>query len=624
MSEFDAQPDRHDDASEASPPPQPARRLRAGRRPPRILWRSLTGELLRLLALTGVGLVLVISFVASIKPLADGDIGPGAVVLLMLVLSVPMLQFALPFAAGFAATLTYHRFAADREATAASAVGLSYGSLLMPAGFIAAGLAVAVALLSNTLIPRFLQTAEQLIAQDVSRLITTPLSRGRTLVINEWQITAERVNDLDPAPGSRFFDHIVLENALVARMNPPTDQAVDPAASDAEADTARTVRGPDYIAAERIDLLLANAQGADGRPSVDIFLALTNAAGQGFEGLYRLDRFTYAFEEPLRLPNAFDNNPKFLTLGELFRVRDDVRRFEQVDRWARRLAALIARQRHLDAVELRVDGGLPVRLVRGDESFSISAERAAVGPNRIALGSNPLMDTGAVGDITPVVVEQQRDDGSLIRYEARSAQLVFDDDLSLAGVLGFIRDQRDAAPARLFLKLVMQDVTTRSTPAIGPPAQQAELQIAGLIFPDAADVTEVALPLDELIAKAERQAVEGSPLADELRRELRRLRSEAAELRREIDSKLHERFAYTAASALMVLTGAVLALRLRNSLPLNVYLWSFFPALFAVITISSGQSVAQHQGPAGLLVLWGGVIALAVFTWRQWRVVTRH
>src|SRR5690606_1758068 len=104
-------------------------------RPPFILWRYLTAELLRTLALLAGGLILLVSFAAAIRPLAKGDVGLGDAIRLMGLLSIPMSQFALPFAAGFAATIVYHRFASDNEATACRASGIPQRAILMPAVF---------------------------------------------------------------------------------------------------------------------------------------------------------------------------------------------------------------------------------------------------------------------------------------------------------------------------------------------------------------------------------------------------------------------------------------------------------------------------------------------------------
>ena len=82
---------------------------------PWILWRHMTAELLRVLLLTTTVIVVVVAFGAAIKPLADSSLGSGSVVKYVALAMIPMLQFALPFSAGFAATLVLHRFAVDNE-----------------------------------------------------------------------------------------------------------------------------------------------------------------------------------------------------------------------------------------------------------------------------------------------------------------------------------------------------------------------------------------------------------------------------------------------------------------------------------------------------------------------------
>ena len=62
------------------------------------------------------------------------------------------------------------------------------------------------------------------------------------------------------------------------------------------------------------------------------------------------------------------------------------------------------------------------------------------------------------------------------------------------------------------------------------------------------------------------------------------------DLMREAMSKEHERLAMAAACLVMILMGTVMAMRLRDSLPLTIYLWAFFPALATVITIARASN----------------------------------
>jgi len=75
---------------------------------------------------------------------------------------------------------------------------------------------------------------------------------------------------------------------------------------------------------------------------------------------------------------------------------------------------------------------------------------------------------------------------------------------------------------------------------------------------------------------------------------------------------------------LMTLCGAVMAMRLRDSQPLTVYLWSFLPGLGAVLTINGGQKATYVYGTVGLLLLYGGLAAMVAYTFVEFRRLTRH
>jgi hypothetical protein len=126
------------------------------------------------------------------------------------------------------------------------------------------------------------------------------------------------------------------------------------------------------------------------------------------------------------------------------------------------------------------------------------------------------------------------------------------------------------------------------------------------------------LSIGEMLAlPAEGAAAGGS--AGPLNRARWNLNHETAEMLREITSKQHERLAASLACVVTIIAGAIMAMRLRDSLPLPVYLWSFIPALAALFTIAGGQSVTYRQGNAGLLLLYGGIAVLTVWTLIQYR-----
>src|SRR5690606_21767810 len=91
---------------------------------PITVWTYISVWLWRLVLLTAGILVTVLAFAAAVKFLAEGRLGPLDTLRFMLYSMPPMLEYALPFAGGLAATLTYHRFASDNEAVACQAGGV--------------------------------------------------------------------------------------------------------------------------------------------------------------------------------------------------------------------------------------------------------------------------------------------------------------------------------------------------------------------------------------------------------------------------------------------------------------------------------------------------------------------
>ena len=179
------------------------------------------------------------------------------------------------------------------------------------------------------------------------------------------------------------------------------------------------------------------------------------------------------------------------------------------------------------------------------------------------------------------------------------------------------------APPALILRL--RNVTTEDRRVPGASAELPDIAYAGLRLPEsAAPNAPTNQPIPQLVTDAKALADSAPAVADALKRDVKRLNADVRDLRAEIVSKLHERAAFVFATLLMVLTGAVMALRLRDALPLHVYLWSFLPALLAIITISSGQGIMHKAGAVGLPILWGGVIALTIFTFTQYKALARH
>lgn len=285
---------------------------------------------------------------------------------------------------------------------------------------------------------------------------------------------------------------------------------------------------------------------------------------------------------PWTAPDAFDDNPKFYTYQGLQRLAREPDRLGAVDRLKRRLASAIAERRSHEAIlaALRVDGRLVVRESDG---------RTHVLRAPVIEAQYPGAGLRAQGDV-PVELDTRMTDGDLRRQTAKSVVVRVHTDpdrahatISLEAEGLSLRDEAHVARERL----VMEELRLPSDPA--------------------EEVYDVSA--EELLRRSEPDAAH--PPVAEARRDLRK---RIEDLRREVVANHHERFALSAACLVMPLLGGVMALRLKDAMPLQVYLWSFFPALGMVITISGGENLAGDRLLGGLTVLWGGVAGLAAYT----------
>ncbi len=588
-------------------------------RAPRLLWRYLASDVLGILLMACAGLVGVIAFAAAMRPLSEGRVGVFEAVRLMGLLAVPMLQFALPFAAGLAATLAYHRFAAENEATASMSGGISHRAILAPAIFLGVLLAVMLALLSHQVIPRFLRSAEQLLTRDVTRFIVNPIERGETVQIGSWDIRADQVIDAGRAnsdaprtdsSGQTAVEHLVMLGVLAHRVDRPER----------------------FIEAGRVDLWLF-----DDAPTANAADPASGDDDGGTRAVLRFDQANAyvganqlqaqgAFTDSLRIPSAFRDDPKYLDFFELREVQHRPEMLNRIE-WRRRLLADHLAMRDMIAdVESQLKATGKATLLRRGDVLTIHASELVPVEDGWVLRPGP--------GLKRVKVDARLAKGSNISHSAGTARVKFRD---LATDQTALANEADGA-GRVWLRLDLEDVATTgadggaetrtdvfpystlTTETDHAAARQSETAEALL-----ADVSD-ALGVASIEAKspAGKAAKADDPGAVALRRIARELDTKIEDLKREAVSKLHERAAFSVSCLLMIVCGAVVALRLQSALPLQVYLWSFFPALLCVITISAGQGLTHKFGAPGLTLLWGGVAGLGVFTMLAYASLRRH
>ena len=549
---------------------------------PMTIWRHATVDLWRLMAVSAAVLIAVISFAVTIRPLSEGKLDPVDALRFMMISVIPMSVYALPFAGGFAATLVHHRMCQENELTASHAGGISHRRLLVPALVSGLTLAMVHGAMSDQVVPRFIRQMEQLVSFDVPRLMLSRLNRGETIAFEGTQIYAEAAESFDvDALGERAGGaDAVLLLAKPAFMQLERDGGVENIMTAARAWVFVYYRG---------------GGGVPGATSVVIkpeSLSVSSKSGA----------LAQAGDAELSyvIPGTLADDPKFHTLGELAALRDSPEAFNFIDNRRRHLAFKLANIRALDDMgrALRDSGQIALQSADGG---TIRVEASRLTPRG--------WDRHIVSEDGPIRVTRTHADGRVERFTAERARV--------RGLVGTNEINRE-------LRYTLDLQTVLALSESGENAgRRAELLISDLIA-DETDLRRLdALDSASLLAETRPLVERPDPiryLAPEYEDLLRRLK----DLGREITSKQHERIATSTSCLVMVLLGSVIAMRLRDAMPLQVYLWSFFPALGTIVTISMGQQVTHQLGAIGVPVVWAGVLGLSAYTYAVFRTVRRR
>ncbi|MDX2118779.1 MAG: LptF/LptG family permease [Planctomycetota bacterium] len=561
---------------------------------PVTMWRSVLGELWRLLLLSVGILVLVLAFAGSIKPLADGKLQPTDVVKFIGFLIPPMLAYALPFAGCFAATLTYHRLATDNEVTAAAASGVSHRNVLTPAIITGLVLALALGALNDRVIPWFLRSAAELVTQNIARLLMRSIEAGDSIDVGPRQIYADKAIQRRPDPASGASDELVLFKPAMIELD-----AAGRVIKEGTAQKATVWVVPGAAAT-------GNAQsGSDNAPVARVYMRLENVVANEVGKFLATQQEAYTLE-PWTVPNAFKDDPKYLSGGELRELGPHPERINWIDALRRQIAMEQSRAAMVTRLSAKLGAGKSL------EFIDLDARRVEVRAGSLGAATNvgklmawPILP--AQGEEEVIVTRSGGGVGSggSVRLAARTAMLVSDPDAELAeGV------------TRFALQLSQVRASGGRDGELGGGSVRERFDLKSLASSEQSDTAWLDLSTPELMDRVT-AAGTNSWMIDELRKQL-------ADLRNEVLSKQHERLAMAVSCAVMVLTGAITALRLSKQMPLTVYLWSFFPALVSVITIAGGQQTTHRYGPWGLVLLWGGVGILALYTVAAFWSVRKH
>ena len=534
---------------------------------PRLLTRYLAGELLKTILLTTLILVAVIAFGTAIKPLSRNLLGGADILKYVFFAAIPMMEFALPFAAGFGATLVMHRLATDNEILAMGASGLSPARIFRPIFALAAVLLLVMLSLVEFLVPMFWSRMESLLAHDVTRLLASAVERGEAFSMGNTRIYADDIVVQEAPDGSTADTRLVLVGVAALQLDssgaPETEFTADYATMDLYRLEGRSV----------LKLVLGDAT---------LFRA----------GDATLVRLPTAEPRALDLGRGFRLGVKMLTLPEMYRIKAEPTRFPALAGSVKELRRLLRWDATHRAIAASFDPGrtLELRDVTRDAMWRIVAHEGVTFADDVFTIAAPVVETTLPDGST------SRARGSRLRLQEfwRNGNAVFDVEL---------------------YDPVAIDGDTTGNGGVPPRIRNLVLPEDGLRFDDSASPAEVVAEARRIDAAS----IQSESLRDRFTAGLDAHATRVRNLVWDIDGRIQQRLAQACMGPLLLILGSVLAVRMRTSPPLTVYVIAFVPAILDIVLISGGEQLLRRDPDLwGHLVIWSGNVILGgtcLFAW---------
>ncbi|HOA74342.1 MAG TPA: LptF/LptG family permease [Phycisphaerae bacterium] len=548
----------------------------------------ITRELVKTFVLTALGLTLVFSLCGGVLNMIQAEVLTAVQVMRILTFVLPVATtLTLPVAALFACAVVYGRFAADNEFDACKASGINILRLFAPAMGLSVLTAAFTFAFANFVIPGFIGRLEAIVRADIQRVITQALTSRGYIKYGPYVLHAKHVEPYEKEERQTGQGTDGQEIRKVKGLH-----IRDAAFLMIEKDALVRVG-----TAEQVQVEFSLGQGG-GAPVATAAMVDVVALDLTHNQLYQWPRQPFS---PMELPSNIDQNPKWLNLADLFKYLHRPTEFSKVREDVAKTRLLIREclvYRHAIA-ELR---GPKKTLTLQDarRRYDIKAERA----------EHDLRDFSP--DLRNVTVTERFEGNRQRVYKAERASL------RVKRGYGEIPDS-----IHISLKDKVTFVDSLDKDKVNEPKQ---MELEDVAVPPALVEGEKAISDDDLLGLTaeERSNIRYETLVD---RELKPLglgdRVENARvsllkgivrLGLEIRAMIHSRLAFSAASLVMLVLAAALAIIFRGGQLLTAFAISFVPGLLVVVFNIMGRQMAE-KAPThveGLVMIWAAIGLLLV------------
>jgi lipopolysaccharide export LptBFGC system permease protein LptF len=479
------------------------------------------------------------------------------------------MTLTLPISALFACAIVYGRLAADSEFDACKASGINIHRLLAPAFGLSVFTAAFTYTFTNHLIPKFIEQLDELVRQDIQKIVFSALTnRGHLNYLNYVLYAGDtRLENEDTQTKT-----VLIQQAAFLQFEH------DKLAYCGTADVAQVDFTPD-------------PQG--GPPMVKAVL-------RGIRSLDMVrDRFMEFDEQPfesMQLPQKIRIETKFMTLPQLMDYHRHPLELPTIEDNLAKLNWLVREaQFYKWACEQLTGPKRVLKLADARESYEIRADRVLPEPENL----RPKMQA--------VTVKEKDAEGRRRTYTANGCQMALARGelgstgsavlLSLNGNVSLVDAAVPSASVTARNRWELDKVALPSNlPGMAPPPDLQTL-LGDLTDPAALQTRLPSLNLGTRVDD-ERESSRKSIVKSSL----------------QITGLIHSRLAFSASTLVILVLAAALGVIYRGGQLLTAFVISFLPGMVVVVMNITGRQLTENSGThlVGLAVIWGAIALLAL------------
>jgi lipopolysaccharide export LptBFGC system permease protein LptF len=513
------------------------------------LHRYILRELLKVFILSALAMSMILSLGGILRPIQDYGVGPQQVLHLIGYFLPITLTFVLPMAGLFAAALVYGRLANDNELDACRASGISLLTAVYPGLVLAIIIAIATLVLSFYVVPTYVQRAERSIKADAKQILYRNLQRK-----GHYKL-----------PDGRF--RIYADAA-----NPQKDELLGVVVVDVKDNDIKKL-----ITTERASVHFEPHKKFN---EVMITVIAHNA--------YQLDSEGEAFSEWLPVSGRFSSlladDVKFKKINEMKEISHEPMQFYPIAKQAYATYAQLTCELLAQDISTKIadEQDRFYKLQNEDKLINFTATQCTVeGESRIELS----------GEVT------------LLEYSALTGQLMCSWHSDRA-ILELDSHEPNS-------KLTMIIYNTHWQQNDGPSGLAQRHIIRGLQLPSSIP-DKISPDVLRAIDSTSSVLTQPSKVLESMQKILRR---KIAFTLVEIRAEIHSRLVLGIGCITLILIGIALGIIFKGGHLLTAFGVSSVSAAALVVCIMAGKNLTKNPGAqslSGIILMWGGLVALSV------------